>query len=78
MLWIENWCGRNPLRGLAEASRPEAFPGTENVLLFVLSANWACKSRGKAEGDKRESRLVFIGLGLPQALMMRSLQQCLV
>lgn len=26
----------------------------------------------------RESKLVFIGLGLPQALMLRSLQQCLV
>jgi hypothetical protein len=30
-----------------------------------------------AEGEARESRLVFIGLNLPRELMTRSLQQCL-
>jgi hypothetical protein len=33
MLWIENWCGKNPLRGLAEASSAlvhELYPGANS------------------------------------------------
>jgi G3E family GTPase len=56
---------------MAGNNRKVIFQGVHQLMSHDAGAPWA-------EGDKRESRLVFIGLGLPQALMMRSLQQCLV
>ena len=56
---------------MAGNDRKVIFQGVHQLMSHDAGAPWA-------EGDKRESRLVFIGLDLPQALMMRSLQQCLV
>jgi G3E family GTPase len=56
---------------MAGNDRKVIFQGVHQLMSHDAGAPWA-------EHDKRESRLVFIGLHLPQALMMRSLQQCLL
>jgi len=56
---------------MAGNPRKVIFQGVHQLMSHDAGAPWA-------EGEKRESRLVFIGLELPQALMLRSLQQCLV
>jgi G3E family GTPase len=56
---------------MAGNDRKVIFQGVHQLMSHDAGAPWAAN-------DKRESRLVFIGLHLPQALMMRSLQQCLL
>ena len=56
---------------MAGLERKVIFQGVHQLMSHDAGAPWA-------EGDQRESRLVFIGLDLPRALFMRSLQQCLV
>jgi G3E family GTPase len=56
---------------MAGHDRKVIFQGVHQLMSHALGAAWA-------EGEARESRLVFIGLHLPQALMNRSLQQCLL
>lgn len=56
---------------MAGHDRKVIFQGVHQLMSHDAGAMWA-------EGEARESRLVFIGLDLPQALMTRSLQQCLV
>ena len=56
---------------MAGSDRKVIFQGVHQLMSHDAGAPWA-------EHDRRESRLVFIGLHLPQALMMRSLEQCLI
>ncbi len=56
---------------MAGFDRKVIFQGVHQLMSHDAGAPWA-------DGDARESRLVFIGLDLPQALMTRSLRQCLV
>jgi G3E family GTPase len=56
---------------MAGHDRKVIFQGVHQLMSHALGAEWA-------EAERRESRLVFIGLHLPQALMNRSLQQCLL
>jgi G3E family GTPase len=56
---------------MAGHDRKVIFQGVHQLMSHDAGAAWA-------EGERRESRLVFIGLDLPRALMTRSLQQCLV
>jgi G3E family GTPase len=56
---------------MAGNDRKVIFQGVHQLMSHDLGAPWA-------EDGRRESRLVFIGLHLPQALMTRSLQHCLV
>jgi G3E family GTPase len=56
---------------MAGEDRKVIFQGVHQLMSHHAGASWA-------PGDARQSRLVFIGLDLPQELMMRSLQQCLV
>jgi G3E family GTPase len=55
---------------MAGHNRKVIFQGVHQLMSHDAGGAWA-------EGDRRESRLVFIGLDLPQDLMRRSLQQCL-
>ena len=55
---------------MAGHDRKVIFQGVHQLMSHDAGGAW--------EGDRRESRLVFIGLDLPSALMTRSLQQCLV
>ena len=56
---------------MAGHNRKVIFQGVHQLMSHDAGAAWV-------EGEARESRLVFIGLDLPRALMTRSLQQCLV
>ncbi len=56
---------------MAGQDRKVIFQGVHQLMSHDAGAAWA-------DGERRESRLVFIGLDLPQALMTRSLEQCLV
>lgn len=56
---------------MAGEDRKVIFQGVHQLMSHHVGASWK-------PDDPRQSRLVFIGLDLPQALMMRSLQQCLV
>jgi G3E family GTPase len=56
---------------MAGLDRKVIFQGVHQLMSHDAGSPWPV-------GDRRESRLVFIGLGLPQALLTRSLQQCLV
>jgi G3E family GTPase len=56
---------------MAGHDRKVIFQGVHQLTSHDAGAVWA-------EGERRESRLVFIGLDLPRALMTRSLQQCLL
>jgi G3E family GTPase len=56
---------------MAGHDRKVIFQGVHQLMSHDAGAAWA-------EGEARQSRLVFIGLDLPRALMTRSLQQCLV
>ncbi len=56
---------------LAGIDRKVILQGVHQLMSHDAGPAWG-------DEDPRESRLVFIGLGLPQALMTRSLQQCLV
>jgi G3E family GTPase len=56
---------------MAGEDRKVIFQGVHQLMSHHVGASWQ-------PDDSRQSRLVFIGLDLPQALMMRSLQQCLV
>jgi len=56
---------------MAGADHKVIFQGVHQLMSHDVGASWG-------PGDARQSRLVFIGLNLPQALMMRSLEQCLV
>jgi G3E family GTPase len=55
---------------MAGHDRKVIFQGVHQLMSHDAGGAW--------EGPRRESRLVFIGLNLPSALMTRSLQQCLV
>ena len=55
---------------MAGDDRKVIFQGVHQLMSHAIGEPWP-------SGVARESRLVFIGLGLPQALMMRSLEQCL-
>jgi G3E family GTPase len=55
---------------MAGHDRKVIFQGVHQLMSHDAGGTW--------EGHRRESRLVFIGLDLPSALMTRSLQQCLV
>jgi len=55
---------------MAGYDRKVIFQGVHQLMSHDAGAPWA-------EDETRESRLVLIGLHLPQALIMRSLQQCL-
>ena len=71
------WSGamaRAPAKGvlnMAGEDRKVIFQGVHQLMSHHVGASWQ-------PDDQRQSRLVFIGLDLPQALMMRSLQQCVV
>lgn len=56
---------------IAGLHRKVIFQGVHQLMSHDTGLPWQ-------EGDRRESKLVFIGLDLPQALLTRSLQQCLV
>jgi G3E family GTPase len=56
---------------LAGLDRKVIFQGVHQLMSHDAGPPWP-------DGDPRESKLVFIGLGLPQALLVRSLEQCLV
>jgi G3E family GTPase len=56
---------------IAGHDRKVIFQGVHQLMSHDAGATWA-------EGEARQSRLVFIGLDLPRILMTRSLQQCLV
>ncbi len=56
---------------MAGHDRKVIFQGVHQLMSHDAGAAWA-------DGEARQSRLVFIGLDLPRALMTRSLQQCLV
>jgi G3E family GTPase len=56
---------------MAGLDRKVIFQGVHQLMSHDAGAPWE-------GGDRRESKLVFIGLDLPQALLTRSLQQCLV
>ena len=47
------------------------FQGVHQLMSHDAGAVWT-------DGERRESRLVFIGLDLPRALMTSSLERCLV
>jgi G3E family GTPase len=55
---------------MAGLDRKVILQGVHQLMSHDAGAPWD-------PGDPRESRLVFIGLDLPQALMTRSLEQCL-
>lgn len=68
--------GQAPLRykgvlHMAGHDRKVIFQGVHQLMSHDAGAAWA-------EDEARQSRLVFIGLDLPRALMTRNLQQCLV
>ena len=54
---------------MAGLDRKVVFQGVHKLMSHDAGGPW--------EGDRRETRLVFIGMKLPQALMTRSLEQCL-
>jgi G3E family GTPase len=56
---------------MAGQDRKVIFQGVHQLMSHHVGASWR-------PDDQRQSRLVFIGLDLPQSLMMRSLEQCLV
>jgi G3E family GTPase len=56
---------------MAGEDRKVIFQGVHQLMSHHVGASWTAD-------DARQSRLVFIGLNLPQALMMQTLQQCLV
>jgi G3E family GTPase len=56
---------------MAGLDRRVIFQGVHQLMSHDAGSPWL-------SGDRRESKLVFIGLDLPQALLTRSLQQCLV
>ena len=56
---------------LAGSDRKVILQGVHQLMSHDAGPEWGADT-------PRESRLVFIGLNLPQTLMMRSLQQCLV
>ena len=47
------------------------FQGVHQLMSHHVGASWR-------PDERRQSRLVFIGLDLPQSLMMQTLQHCLV
>jgi G3E family GTPase len=47
------------------------FQGVHQLMSHHVGAPWL-------PDERRQSRLVFIGLELPQAQMMQTLQKCLV
>ena len=53
------------------AERKVIFQGVHQLMSSDLGPPWA-------EGEKRNSKLVFIGIELPEALFLRSLEQCLI
>jgi len=55
---------------IAGYDRKVILQGVHQLMSHDLGGAW--------EGDRRESRLVFIGLELPSELMARSLQHCLL
>jgi G3E family GTPase len=56
---------------MAGLDRRVIFQGVHQLMSHDAGQPWAAD-------DRRESKLVFIGLDLPQAMLTRSLQQCLV
>jgi len=56
---------------MAGEDRKVIFQGVHQLMSHHVGDAWS-------PGNERQSRLVFIGVDLPQGLMMRSLQQCLV
>lgn len=56
---------------LVDEDRKVIFQGMHQLMSHHAGAPWG-------PDDARQSPLVFIGFDLPQTLMMRSLQQCLV
>jgi G3E family GTPase len=56
---------------MAGQDRKVIFQGVHQLMSHHVGASWG-------PDDPRQSKLVFIGLDLPQSLMMQSLQQCLV
>ena len=56
---------------MAGLDRRVIFQGVHQLMSHDAGSPWQ-------SDDRRESKLVFIGLDLPQALLTRSLQQCLV
>jgi G3E family GTPase len=56
---------------MAGMDREVIFQGVHQLMSHDAGAPWM-------SNDQRESRLVFIGIDLPQAMLIRSLQQCLV
>jgi G3E family GTPase len=57
-----------------------AFPGQDERVVFqgVHMTMSADAGRAWASGEARESKLVFIGRGLPKAALIRRLKACLV
>ena len=56
---------------MAGLDRRVIFQGVHQLMSHDAGSPWA-------RDDRRESKLVFIGMDLPQALLTRSLQQCLI
>ena len=56
---------------MAGQDRKVIFQGVHQLMSQQVGAFWR-------PDDSRQSKLVFIGLDLPQSLMMQSLEQCLV
>jgi G3E family GTPase len=56
---------------MAGLDRKVIFQGVHQLMSHDAGSPWRAD-------DRRESKLVFIGLGLPEALLTRSLQQCVV
>jgi G3E family GTPase len=56
---------------MAGLDRKVIFQGVHQLMSHDAGAPWRAD-------DRRESKLVFIGLDLPQALLTRSLQQCVI
>ena len=56
---------------MAGQDRKVIFQGVHQLMSHHVGAFWCA-------GDARQSKLVFIGMDLPQSLMTQSLQRCLV
>ena len=56
---------------MAGAERKVLFQGVHQIMGSDIGARWP-------EGEIRESKMVFIGKNLPEALFIRGLEQCLV
>jgi G3E family GTPase len=56
---------------MAGAERKVVFQGVHQIMGSDLGAKWG-------EGDKRGSKMVFIGKNLPKDVFIRGLEQCLV